>query len=477
MLDYPNLPRHRGSIIQYRHVAATFPWCFPKAFIPDERTAGVAPIVGVYNESTGSFISAVVVGNHTPPPSRTAPLHEQKQHLRNAINTSNEWLLDHLPIWLANTSPFKHTLYQLTGASISSVDGASAGLSCLLASIGKLLNLPLASDWIYSATISDAGELGRVNSIVEKAKGIKSFCPSVNHFVIGNYDIDTEATIQHIQSLGIQVYSFKTVQEALNTIPIGPFKSIHEAIEHSMEQWVSEENNSLHQLIENTFLSVLQGFRQIHGWGSLRNMMMRIRNHPTLWIRLSKDAQYKLEITALIASRYLYGKRSEYNTSTCPIVFTNAHLDWLSTCRDTERLQLLPHMMQQLNELPESILCADEILTLVQSELPNPKQDWILPLQLKLAGSWGRYLATRTHRYQEAYEWQLLCFYQWCDHGFYEQASYPICALLDLSESLPEHTDHIEQLWRDFTQKPNAKVSQIRRFIPKHWQNKLFGAL
>ena len=477
MIDYPNLPPHRGSIIQYRHVASLFPWCFPKVFIPPERMVGVAPIIGVYNEGNEAFISAVMVGEHTTPSSKIAPPLEQKQHLRTAIVQSNEWLLDHLPIWLSNSSPFKHTIYQLTGTSIPSVDGASAGLSCLLASIGRLLNLPLASDWIYSATIGDTGELGRVNSVVEKARGIKSYCPAVKHFVIGNYDTDTSSTVKEIESLGIHVYSFKTIQEAFNTIPIGPFKSIHEAIEHSMEQWVSEKTDSLHQLIENTFLSVLQGFNQIHGWGSLRNMMMRIRNHSGLWNKLSNNAQHKLDITVLIASRYISGKHSDLIPSTCPVLFTEAHLKWVSTCRETDRLQILPHMMQQLNELPESILCAEEIHTLVQSNLPDPNQSWIMPLHLKLAGSWGRYLSTHTKRYQEAYDWQLLCFKQWCNHGFYEQASYPICALLEVSQFVPQHTDHIEKMWWDFTQKPNAKVSQIRRFIPEHWQHKLFGDL
>lgn len=476
MLNYSTLSHNRGSIIRHKSFASSFPWCFPSDFIPAERPAGIAPIIGVRGEGNIPFVCAAVSGQHTPPPLKFASKLIPKQHLQQAFVLTNTWLFDHLPLWLNDFSVPEQTVYQLTGQPCTHVDGSSAGLSVLLASLSHLLDLPLSSSWMYSATVSEQGKLGRVNSAVEKAKGIQQFCPTVQHFVLGDYDTETEMVRSTIESMGLTVHVFPTLQEAFQTIPIGPYPSIQSAIEHAMEVWVLKDNETLHRFIDNAFLSSLQGYSQIYGWGSLEAMFIRLKNHDGIWTRLSISYQCKVDSIIMIADRYMNGRnRIKGNPHPPPPVrFGDQHFAWLQSSSASDRLMLLPHLMQQIHERPESIHCTEAILQLTIALLPNPEMEWIPPLHLKLAGSWGRYLKATLGDYEAAYQWQKVCFIQWCNNGFYDQASYPMCALMELSPHLPHYEETIHRMWLDFANKPNARVSQIRRFIPQYWQRKLF---
>ena len=478
MLNYGQLSLNHGSVIRYKSFASSFPWCFDQAFVPSKRQHGIAPIIGVRGESCIPFVCAMVAGDHTVPKDRFAKNLVQKEHLKQACIQSNTWLFDNLPLWLNEFKAPAHTTYQLSGEVCSAVDGSSAGLSALLATLSLLLKLPLASEWMYSATVSEQGAVGRVNSVLEKAKGILQFCPEVQHFVIGDYGEQTTEIIAAIEDLGLQVHTVRTVHEAFTVIPIGPYPSIQQAIELSMEQWISKDEETLKRFVDNAFLSALQGYSQIYGWGSLAAMFLRIKIHANIWPQLNRSYQYKCDAIIMIADRYMNGKNKIQGRQSppAPIRFGAQHLEWLQEISNSDRLMLLPHLMQQLHERPNSIACREAIIELAQSQLPHPKTEWIAPLHLKLAGSWGRYLTATTKEYQSAYEWQTLCFEQWCQNGFYDQASYPMCALMELSEVLPEHEDTIHRLWIEFANKPNSKVSQIRRFIPEYWQKKLFGA-
>lgn len=478
MLNYEQLSFNRGSIIRYKSFAASFPWCFKEAFIPSERRYGIAPIIGVRGEACIPFICAMIAGDHRPPNELLAKKLTQKEHLKQACVQSNTWLFDHLPLWLNEFQVPEHTTYQLAGQVCSAVDGSSAGLSALLSTLSQLLKLPLSSKWMYSATVSDQGSLGRVNSILEKAQGIQQFCPEVRHLLIGNYGEQTSEVISNIERIGLQVYTAGTVHEAFNIIPIGPYPSIQQAIEASMEQWISNDEETLLRFIDNAFLSALQGYSQIYGWGSLAAMFLRIKSHARIWPKLGTNHRCKCDAIIMIADRYLNGRNRLQGRQSPPppIQFGAQHIKWLEDTSASNRLMLLPHLMQQLHERPDSIESHDSIIELAKSLLPNPREEWIAPLHLKLAGSWGRYLTATTKEYQSAYEWQTLCFRQWCQNGFYDQASYPMCALMELSEVLPEHEDTIHRLWIEFANKPNSKVSQIRRFIPQYWQEKLFGS-
>ena len=476
MLNYSTLSNNHGSIIRHKSFATNFPWCFPDGFIPVERRAGIAPIIGVRGENNIPFVCAAVSGKHNVPSVKFASTLIPKQHLQQAFLLTNTWLFDHLPLWLNDFSVPEQTLYQLTGQPCTHVDGSSAGLSVLLASLSHLLDLPLSSKWMYSATVSEQGKLGRVNSALEKARGIQQFCPTVEHFVLGNYGNDTPTVRTQIESLGFTVHIFPTLQEAFQAIPIGPYSSIQSALEHAMEEWVLKDDETLRRFVDNAFLSCLQGYSQIYGWGSLETMFLRLKNHRRIWPRLSVAYQCKVDSIIMIADRYMNGRNRLKGKPhpPPPIHFDSGHLQWLQNSSASDRLMLLPHLMQQIHERPASIHCKEAIIELTTSLLPNPTVEWIPPLHLKLAGSWGRYLTASLEEYENAYQWQKLCFVQWCNNGFYDQASYPMCALMELSVHLPQYEDTIHSMWLDFANKPNARVSQIRRFIPPYWQRKLF---
>ncbi len=472
MIEYSTLPTHRGSIIRHRSFAAAYPWCFDERFIPKNRQPGIAPIVGVYGDrEKHAFIAATSVSEALTKSEFVHRLRPQ-QNLLHALTISNEWLIDNLPMWIQN-QPKQHHFVQLTGSPVENVDGASAGLSTLLATIGSLLKLPLPIDYMYSAVVYPDGRLGKVNSIVEKAKGIEKFCPVVKHLIIAS-PIDPE-TLRELSDSTLTIHSVRSVQEALNIIPIGSFSSIQEALEHSLERWLARDDEALPTFIEHVFLSALQGLTQIYGWGSLHNMLMGIKRSVLLYPTLSFDQQCKLDITMLIAERYLAGKHGQNKEFDANTKFTNDHLRWLEGCKKSDRLKVLPHLMQQITEHPNSLECKEAIKSMVEDSLPDRSDDWANPLLLRLAGAWGRYLTEHTKQYAEAYDWQRFCYTQWCALGIYAESSYPICALLELSLYLPNKEPEIEKLWREFSQQPNVKVSQIKRFVPKHWRERLFG--
>ena len=39
-----------------------------------------------------------------------------------------------------------------------------------------------------------------------------------------------------------------------------------------MEEWVARDDATLERFVDNAFLSCLQGYSQIYGWGSLEAM-------------------------------------------------------------------------------------------------------------------------------------------------------------------------------------------------------------
>ncbi len=473
MIEYSTLPKHRGSIIRYRCFAAAFPWCFDEAFIPQHRKPGYAPIIGVYGDrEKRAFVAATSVEEESTSVELAHPLNPQ-QNLQRTLQISNEWLIDNLPMWIQN-KPKQHRFVQLTGARVDNVDGASAGLSTLLATIGSLLKLPLPIEYMYSAVVYPNGKLGKVNSIVEKAKGIERFCPMVKNLVIAHPE--DSAMLDELAKTSLTIHCVESVQEALDVIPIGSFSSIQDAIEHSLEQWLAKDEQALPTFVEHVFLSALQGLTQLYGWGSLHNMLNGIKRSPTLYVGLSFDLQCKFDITMLIAERYLTGKHGHNKGFDANTIFTENHLRWLNSCKKSDRLKVLPHLMQQITERPDSIDCKTAIKIMVEKSLPDQSDDWTNPLLLRLAGSWGRYLTKHTTQYLEAYEWQRFCYHQWCALGIYAESSYPICALLDLSPYLPDKENEIESLWQSFSQLPNVKVSQIKRFVPPHWKERLFEA-
>jgi hypothetical protein len=231
MLEYAHLKTNKGSIVQHKHFANRFPWCFTADFITKDRNSGIAPIIGVRGDECIPFVCAVISGSHLEPNVDRAHKLIQKQHLQRAGVISTQWIIDNLPLWLNHFTAPNYTVYQLTGQHCTQVDGASAGLSMLLATLSHILDSPLAADWMYSATLLEDGRLGPVNSIEEKIEGILKYCPNVRHFVLGDYGKETESLRSKVQSFGINVHFCPTIHEAFATIPIGSHETIHECIE------------------------------------------------------------------------------------------------------------------------------------------------------------------------------------------------------------------------------------------------------
>ena len=72
-----------------------------------------------------------------------------------------------------------------------------------------------------------------------------------------------------IEDLGLTVHVFSTLHEAFQTIRLAFLHQYREAIEHAMEEWVSQDDVDLGKG-RSTMPSCLhyQGYSQIYGWGA-----------------------------------------------------------------------------------------------------------------------------------------------------------------------------------------------------------------
>ena len=481
-IPYTRLPKHLGSKAQYYQTATHFPWCFPSYFIPTDRQPGIAPVLGVrfLYEKPIPFIAAITTQSIVSVPPEITSL-DKLRNLENALHTANEWLRDHLPLWLQQLTQPSYNLYLLNNSDskpLLSVDGGSAALSAVLARISELLQYPLPIDWVYSATVSDRGKLGPVNALEAKIQGALSMCPHVQHVVVGHIS-DSEFT--HLQTTfksSITVHRCHTIQEALACIPITEEHTIQQMIQHQLTYYVENNPERLTLFAEDIFVAIQQGWSQIYGWGSLYRTLVAMYELAKNQHHTTPKVLYLLELSILIACRY----QSNPNTSIeeqpkCILHLRRSHIEnGVHFLNIGEWYTLLPHLLQQLTDRPDLVDCQKLLLKTIQSHLPDKNQQWYTPIQLRLMGAWGRYLsktATDPHHLQEAFHWQQLCFEHWFIQGLFYDASYPLCAMMYLCEHLPDKEASTWQCWNSFKRKPNSKYQTIIQFMPPIWQERI----
>ena len=104
-------------------------------------------------------------------------------------------------------------------------------------------------------------------------------------------------------------------------------------------------------------------------------MFLRLKTTVAYGHVLDVAYQCKVDSIIMVADRYMNGRNKLKATPhpPPPIHFTEHHLEWLQTGSASDRLMLLPHLMQQIHERPQSIHCKRAIVDLTQSLLPNPE--------------------------------------------------------------------------------------------------------
>lgn len=481
-IPYTKLPQHLGSKAEFHQTAKFFPWCFPSYFIPKERQAGIAPVLGVRfsYEKPIPFIAAItphLVSNVSPTVTSLDKLH----NLETALQTANEWLRDHLPLWLQQLTQPNYSLYLLNGSDtkpLLSVDGGSAALSAVLARISDLLAHPLPIDWVYSATVSDKGKLGPVNALEAKIQGALNMCPHVRHMVVGQIsDIEYRHLRETFQT-NITIHRCQTIQEALDCIPLTEHHSIQQMIQRQLTYYVEDNPERLKLFAEDIFVSIQQGWSQIYGWGSLYRTLIAMYQIAKEQVHTSPKTLYLLELSILIACRYQSSPDTPLEEQPrCILTLRRDHIDNGSVFLSLgEWYTLLPHLLQQLTDRPDLVECKTQLLSTIQSHLPESEQQWYTPLQLRLMGAWGRYIfetSTEEKQLNDAFKWQELCFEHWFIQGLFYDASYPLCAMMQLCGLLPEKELIVWEYWRSFKRKPNSKYQTIIQFMPKVWRERI----
>jgi hypothetical protein len=481
-IAYTILPQHLGSKAEYHQTAKHFPWCFPSFFIPPERTPGIAPVLGVRftYEHPVPFIAAVTPQSIENFSSTIIEL-DKLHNLETALQTVNDWLRDHLPLWLQQLTQPNYHLYLLNGSDtnpLHSVDGGSAALSAILARVSELLQHPLPIDWVYSATVSDKGRLGPVNALASKIQGALNMCPHVRHIVVGCITDHEFAQLQETFQSRITIHRCRSIQEALECIPITAQHTIQQMIQRQLTDYVEGNPERLAIFSEDIFVAIQQGWSQIYGWGSLYRTLVAMYEMAKSHTHTTPKTLYLLELSILIACRYQSSPNTPLEEQpSCLLHLRQDHIEnGVHFLTIGEWYTLLPHLLQQLTDRPDLVDCKALLLRTIQSNLPSQDQQWYTPLQLRLMGAWGRYLfetGTDEQQLREAFHWQQLCFEHWFIQGLFYEASYPLCAMMQLCESLPDIETSVWEYWLSFKRKPNSKYQTILQFMPSLWQKRI----
>ena len=149
-----------------------------------------------------------------------------------------------------------------------------------------------------------------------------------------------------IESLGLTVHIFSSLQDAFQTIPIGILTSdtIGYRTRHGR---MGMPQMMRHWKILSTmhFLSALQGYSQIYGWGSLDHVF-ETQKPQQIWARMNVSYQCKVDSIIMVADRYMNGRNRLQGKPhpPPPIHFNEHHLAWLQSGHASDRLMLLPHL-------------------------------------------------------------------------------------------------------------------------------------
>jgi hypothetical protein len=447
MIDYSTIIKsNRGHHVQYRNSSKIAPWCFPNTFVSKEHQLpiGTAPILTVDSELRSQQILLLSTKEQPIAIHRYFPKQKIQDDLSLTIRTAETWLRNQLPLWISDRSVLNPIVYCVYSSDPlippSKVDGSSAGLSLILVALSEYLQKPLPKNLFSSASIESNGTLGPVKGLEHKLLCLNENCTVNNlQFLCCKQQEQIAQQICLNNRYPITVRGYSTITEMMNEFQIDSEKTFSTILS---DRLISKD---LATFIESAFYQALEGQSHIYGWkGLIGSVRFLQKEHSDL----PKKSLHQLQIIELIATRY--------TKSESDIFITEKDIIWLQQTPLPTRLPVLAHLVQQCNEIPESLSSRAKELVLneVQNHLPKHSQDTeeilIAPPYLKLWGAYGRLLASFRKNGQEdidckdLFALQQQSFHGWINNAFYEQASYPLCEMLRLSGIINESKYHQE---------------------------------
>ena len=458
MISYPALNPDPLTRSLFQSQIRLAPWCFGPEFQRDTPLPiGVFPIITVDSQKNSSLL---VLTPQQPKKSieRCFPSVQIGEQFRLSIQTAHIWFETQLPIWLNNQSPlppFLQCIYSDSQEAPQIVDGHSAGLALLLIQISILLELPLPKTLICSAALNTTGALLPVQGLEDKLRTIAYNCPIIQTVLVSSaQEEDARKIIASLESENrIQIYALETVQEALHSIRLSNGKTIIENLEAQLQK------KDISLFIDFLFFRVLKGKSQIFGWKSLSRTLLLLRT--THAEELTHDNAQTLKLLSLISSRYA-------QTHTTKTMLTAEDVDWILQFPLPTILQVWPHLLQQLSLHPETIQNAAREKIILQTEryLPPKEEQIIAAPYLRILGAHAR-LNRSVGEKEEAFHKQLQAFHGWLNNSIYQEASYPLCELLELAGELntPSFHEKAKNCYHLLHNRPDGIVPHNQGYI------------
>ena len=454
MIKYKELLNNRGTIVQYRNTSFCYPWSFPSNFLRGHSKSGIAPVLTVNLESQQRFLLAVSIEDIQEP---YCPKITIGHTLKNSIQASQQWLREFRPIWLSKDSLtfYFAAVDSNTSSPPQHVDGASAGMSCILAGLSYLLQLPLSLNWAYSAAIDAQGTLYPVNAIEEKI-ALMMQTPHLRNLLLHQSQHAEFQQYCQKRQIPIHIFGANTIQEALEQIPIGQYENVISAIQTQME---SLDIADLTNYLEHCFQSTLLGQNQMYAWGALHRSLSSLPSQT--YQKLDTHTQLQKKFIQLISARY--------GGCTSNLLLDITDIQWLNSLKLGQKIPAFAHLLQQLITEPQclsdeaSSLFWDSVAPYLPKKFPLDSETLIAPPYLKLWGAWSRYLSSKYQKNQqldqieEIFLIQKQIFECWINNGIFSECSYPLCELIFLAKTqLPHHLAKTSELYQRLQKLPNG---------------------
>ena len=459
MINYQTLNINPLTKLSFRAQSRLAPWCFPLALQNDAPLpVGVFPIITVNSQGKSSLL--VLTPEEQPTTiEKFFPKTTLGNRFRESLQNTHLWLETQLPIWIKNQSPlhpFLYCIYTDAKEVPKRVNGHSAGLSLLLIQLSFLLKHPLPKNLICSIALKQTGELGPVDGLKEKIKTIVQQAPIIQTIFVHSEQKEKAQKILDSLQLKpkIQILAFETVKEVLENIIL---PTNDKTITETLELELQNQNPSL--FLNFLFLRVLKGKSQIFGWRSLAKTLQLFRiQHGD---KLSEHDLKMLKLLQLISDRYA-------GTHFLKLKFNKEDFEWVLQFPLATNLEILAHLIQQLASKPRKLdrEAREKILEQAKKRLPPPEDEIIAAPFLRILGAYGRYERSRKQK-DDAFKKQLQAFHGWINNSVDQEASYPLCELLELAGEMNTPNVHTQakNCYNLLNSRPNGILPHNRGYI------------
>jgi tetratricopeptide (TPR) repeat protein len=283
-----------------------------------------------------------------------------------------------------------------------SLDGASYGLSMLLAVASLLMDMPLPADLVASATVDSKGVLGPVDGLEDKVFILVGSGLGLKRLLVEHSQVEQAQAAVKKYGGTLQVRGARSADEVFQEI-------FGDAYQHLLARLDTPEK--LRQAADKLFHVAIEARSPILDWRAVE------RGAQTLLDKLdpSEPAYMKVKISLQVTRRH--------DHKVAPLEWLSEKV--LSSLHRPLRDRLMAQVIQATNDAADERLGA--LLDNSRERIPSAKECY--EPQLIIRGALGRALAA-LRRYEEARDFLRETVEAWRELGQFEEASLAICELI-----------------------------------------------